>query len=93
VQFSDAVNADNQEVFAPGTESYLTAQGPKQEGWTWVGCDLEDAGPAESLITFRTSGNVTVYMQAGMEGVGFDQLVLSPTQFLEQPPAEAVVTK
>ena len=28
---------------------------------------------------------------AGMEGVGFDQLVLSPARFLNTPPTEAVV--
>jgi hypothetical protein len=74
-----------------GTESYLTAQGPTEEGWAWVACSLEGAEAAESLITFRSSGEITVYIQAGMEGVGFDQLVLSSAQFLEQPPTEAVV--
>jgi hypothetical protein len=32
-------------------------------------------------------------MQAGMEGVGFDQFLLSPAQFLEKPPSEAIVKK
>ncbi|HEU5305467.1 MAG TPA: hypothetical protein VFU40_12535 [Gemmatimonadales bacterium] len=85
VQFSDAVDKANKQVFKPGTGSYLTARGPAQQGWTW-------AGP-ESLIQFRTSGEVTVRLQAGMEGVGFDQFVLSPARFLEKPPAEAVVPK
>jgi hypothetical protein len=93
VQFSDAVDAANQEFLKPGTESYLTAQGPVQEGWTWVGCNWEDSASAEPLIRFRTSGEVTVYLQAGMEGVGFDQFLLSPAQFLEEPPAEMVVAK
>lgn len=93
VQFSDAVDQDNQEVFKPGTDSYLTAQGPEQEGWAWVGCDREDAGPSASLLYFRTSGEVTVRLQAGMEGVGFDQFLLSPTLFLEQPPTAAVIEK
>ena len=90
VQLSDAVDTANQEVFKPDTGSYLTAQGPTQEGWTWVGCDL--AG-SDSLINFRTSGEITVRLQAGMEGVGFDQFVLSPAQFLQHPPSEAVVKK
>ena len=30
-------------------------------------------------------------MQAGMEGVGFDQFLLSPALYLDKPPAEAVV--
>jgi hypothetical protein len=59
----------------------------------WVGCGL--AGPkwSEPLIYFRTSGEITVRMQAGMEGVGFDQFLLSPAQFLEKSPSEAVVPK
>ncbi|MGH7548273.1 MAG: hypothetical protein ACREMM_08865 [Gemmatimonadales bacterium] len=85
VQFSDAVDKANKEVFKPRTGSYLTARGPAQQGWTWVG--------PETLIQFRTSGEVTVRLQAGMEGVGFDQFVLSPARFLEKPPAEAVVPK
>ena len=92
VQFSDAVDKANNEVFKPGTRSYLTAHGPAQEGWTWVGCDLADPESSESLIYFRTSGEVTVRLQAGMEGVGFDQFLLSPARFLEKPPSEAVVT-
>ena len=93
VQFSDAVDKANKEVFKPGTGSYLTAQGPTQQGWTWVLCDAADSKSSESLISFRTSGEVTIRLQAGMEGVGFDQLLLSPAQFLEKPPSEAVVKK
>lgn len=93
VQFSNAVDATNTEVLKPGTGSYLTAQGPAREGWTWVGCDGTPPGATESLVRFRTSGEVTVRLQAGMEGVGFDQFLLSPARFLNQPPSEAVVPK
>ncbi|MBI3670614.1 MAG: hypothetical protein HY237_12645 [Acidobacteria bacterium] len=93
VQFSDAVDKANKEVFKPGTGSYLTARGPAREGWTWVGCAFADPKSSEPLIYFRTSGEVTVRLQAGMEGVGFDQFLLSPAQFLEKPPSEAVVKK
>lgn len=93
VQFTDAVDAANREVLRPGTASYLTAQGPARPGWAWVGCDAAAPGAAEPLIYFRTGGEVTVRVQAGMEGVGFDQFVLSPALFLQQPPAEAVVPK
>jgi hypothetical protein len=44
-------------------------------------------------VSFKNGGTVTVRIQAGMEGVGFDQVVLSPSQFLDKPPAEAVVAK
>jgi len=90
VQLSDAVDKANQEILKPDTGSYLTAQGPTQAGWTWVGCDLANS---DSLIYFRASGEITVRMQAGMEGVGFDQFVLSPAQYLQQPPSEAIVKK
>lgn len=93
VQFSDAVDEANREVLKPRTGSYLTARGPTRQGWAWVGCDLEGSSPTESLVRFRKSGEVTVRMQAGQEGVGFDQFLLSPDRFLERPPSEAVVSK
>jgi len=88
VQFTGAVDKANRETLRPGTGSYLTAQGPARPGWAWVGCD----GP-DSLIYFRTGGEVTVYLQAGMEGVGFDQVLLSPSRYLTSPPSEPVVRK
>lgn len=93
VQFSDAVDQANKPVYKPGTGSYLTATGPTRQGWAWVGCDAAGISSPEALVSFRTSGEVTVRLQAGMEGVGFDQVVLSPTRFLKQPPTEAIVKK
>jgi hypothetical protein len=93
VQLSDAVDKTTTEVFKPGTGSYLTARGPARDGWTWVGCESEDSKSPDPLIYFRTSGEVTVRLQAGMEGVGFDQFLLSPARFLEQPPSEAIVQR
>ena len=93
VQFSDAVDGANKPVLKPGTGSYLTAQGPARPGWAWVGCDrAAGAKASESLVYFRTS-EATVRVQAGMEGVGFDQLLLSPARFLDRPPAEPIVQK
>ena len=37
VQFTGAVDAAGNEVFAPDTGSFLTVQGPTEEGWTWLG--------------------------------------------------------
>jgi len=88
VQFSGAVDEQGRETLKPGSASYLTAQGPTQQGWTWVGCD---AGSSPALVRFKAAGEVTVRIQAGMEGVGFDQVVLSPARFLNTPPTEAVV--
>lgn len=93
VQFSDAVDRANKEILRPGTGSYLTAQGPTREGWTWVGCNGSSGRSSDNLIYFRTTGEVTVRIQAGMEGVGFDQFLLSPARFLEKSPTEAVVAQ
>jgi hypothetical protein len=94
VQFTGAVDKANKEILKPRTGSYLTAQGPEKLGWVWVSCDLEGAKSAsESLVTFQSSGEVTVRMQAGMEGVAFDQFILSPVKFLDKSPAEPVVKK
>lgn len=92
VQFTGAVDADGRETLAPRTNSYLTAQGPTDLGWTWVSCDPARPG-ADPLVRFREDGEVTVRIQAGMEGVGFDQFILSPSRYLARPPPEAVVPK
>ena len=88
VQFSNAVDESGKAALRTGTSSYLTAQGPARQGWTWVGCD---AGSSPALVRFAAAGETTVRIQAGMEGVGFDQVVLSPARFLNTPPTEAVV--
>jgi hypothetical protein len=93
VQFTNAVDAANKEILKPGTGSYLAAQGPAREGWSWVGCDPVDPASAGPLVYFRTSGEVTVRVQAGMEGVGFDQFLLSPARYLDRPPSKPVVPK
>lgn len=93
VQFSDAVDQANREVYRPGTGSYLAVRGPAAEGWAWTGRDLANPKASEPRIQFGTSGEVTVRIQAGAEGVGFDQFILSPARFLEKPPSEAVVAK
>jgi hypothetical protein len=90
VQFSGAVDKNNTEVFKPGSPSYMTAKGPQKEGWSWVGCEM--AG-TDSLVYFQSTGEVTIRLQAGAEGVGFDQFILSPTDFLNGPPEEAIVEK
>ena len=93
VQLSGAVDQEKNEVFQPESASFLTAQGPAQEGWSWVECALEGSETAEPVLSFNTSGEITVRLQADMEGVGFDQFLLSSMQFLEQPPTEAIVQK
>ncbi len=93
VQFTDAVDQANKPILAPGTGSFVAVRGPATEGWAWTGRDVGDPKSTEPRIYFRTTGEVTVRMQAGMEGVGFDQFILSPARFLEKAPGEAVVAK
>ncbi len=88
-QFSDAADKANKELFKPGSPSYMTAKG-QQEGWAWVGCDLEGS---DSLIYFQKAGEITVRLQAGAEGVAFDQFILSSAEFLEEPPSTPIVEK
>jgi hypothetical protein len=89
LQFSKSVDEVGQEVFRLSTTSYLTAQGPSRPGWAWVPCDVDDA---ETLVYFEGAES-RVRIQAGAEGVGFDQFLLSPAEYLDHPPSEAVVVK
>ncbi len=92
VQASGAVDQAGQEVLKPDSGSYLTATGPQQEGWSWVPCVMEGSvDPA--LITFASNGEATLRVQAGMEGVGFDQFVLSAARFLDEAPSEAIIAR
>ncbi len=68
-----------------GTADAIEVRGSDQNRWSWAGPD--------SPITFRTSGDVTVRLTAGVGGAAFDQFVLSPLQYLEKPPAGPVVPK
>jgi hypothetical protein len=93
VQFSEAFDAYDKQILQPGTASYLTARGPVQQGWDWVPCNLEGAASIGSLVYFQADGEITARLQFGMEGVGFDQLLLSPATYLEQPPSTSVLEK
>ena len=90
VQVSNAVDKSGGGMFEPESSSYLTAQGPLQSGWVWVGCNLEGS---DTLIFFAANGEVTVRLQAGAEGVGFDQFILSALEYMEHPPSEPIVEK
>ena len=80
-QFTDAVDAQGKPTLRPKTGSYLRLEGPAKPGWAWV-----SVGGSGGLVTFAKSGDVTVRLQAGMEGVGFDQLVLSPGRWKDKAP-------
>ena len=84
IQFTGAVDAANKAVLEPNTRDYLTAQGPEKEGWVWVG--------PERRVSFK-AGTTNIRIQAGMEGVAFDQVVLSPSRYLDKAPTETIVPK
>jgi len=90
VAFSDALNEKKQPSYRIDSDSYLTAQGPQEPGWSWVSCDQDGK---LALVEFPEDGEVTVRLQAGMEGVGFDQFILSMGDYLEMAPSDAVVEK
>jgi len=83
VQFTDAIDPSNKENYKPRTSSYLILRGPAGERWVWVGRDLADPQSTEPLIRFGISGEVTVRIRGGMEGVGFDLFFPSPARHLE----------
>lgn len=91
VQFTGAVDKSGGVTLRPGTGSYLTAAGETAQGWSWVGCSGQE--DADALVHFGVSGTTKVCLQAGMEGVGFDQFILSPNRFLKEPPSDSVVEK
>ena len=92
-QFTDAVDGAGKETLKPRTGSYLSMRAPAKAGWVWVGNDAAKPNAAHPLVTFKTGGAVTIRLQGGAEGVGFDQVILSPARFLEKAPTEAVVAK
>ena len=89
-QFAGVIGSSGREILKPGSASFLTLRGPAREGWYWVAGEQTKLAP---LIRFSPGGEVTVRLQAGMEGVGFDQFLLSPARFLEKPPSDAIVKK
>ncbi len=93
VQFTNAVDRQGREIFTLGTRDFIAVRAPAREGWIWAGRDLPDPKSTEPVVHFRASGEVTVGITAGMEGVGFDQFVLSPARHFSKPPAEAVAAK
>ena len=89
VQFSDA-RANGTSVYAVNTTSGLlvnlatNSSGASLSGWGWQNGAywLSQA----TTITFATTGLHTVRVQVREDGVDFDQIVLSPSTYLDAPP-------
>ena len=91
VQFTNATDKAQKQIFTLGTVECLVIRGGSREGWSWVGRDLSDPRAVEPEIYFRSSGEITVRVLGGMGGVGFDQFLLSPARYLAKPPAGRIV--
>jgi hypothetical protein len=89
VQFSDARVAGSS-VYVMNTANALLVNlatestGSSLSGWGWVNGAYWLTQP--STVTFATSGTHSLRVQVREDGVGFDQIVLSPTTYLSLPP-------
>ena len=57
------------------------------QGWGWVNGAYWLSQP--TTLTFAGSGSHTLRIQVREDGVQFDQIVLSPSQYLNTPPGPA----
>ena len=89
VQFSDAVASDGSPLWRIGTSSALLVNledciGCGVAGWGW-----QDNGSwtgQSARLRFASSGSHTARVQVREDGVDVDQMVLSPLQWLSNPP-------
>ena len=90
VQFSNSVAGDGTAIYRIGTTSSAEVNledcgGCGLQGWGWQdnGWGVGVLGP---LVYFGTTGTQTVRVQVREDGVGVDQIILSPGRFLNASP-------
>jgi phosphatidylserine/phosphatidylglycerophosphate/cardiolipin synthase-like enzyme len=90
VQFDGSVNQSGTPMWRIGTTSgtYVNIEenkGTGLNGWGWQdnGYGIDVLGP---LVYFATSGTQTLRIQYREDGIGIDQIVLSPDTFLTTAP-------
>lgn len=89
LQFSDAL-AGGSAIYPIGTTSGLLvnlatdAAAKSLNGWGWQNTAYWLSQP--TTLTFATSGTHTLRIQVREDGVQFDQIVLSPGTYLNNPP-------
>jgi hypothetical protein len=90
VQFSGATTSSGAPLYAIGTSSAALVRledcngcGLRAWGWQDNGTGVEFLGP---LIRFAATGLQTVRIQTAEDGFSFDQVVLSPTEYLNAAP-------
>ena len=90
IQFAGSVNQSGTPMWRIGTTSgtYVNIEenkGTGLNGWGWQdnGYGVDVLGP---LVYFETSGTQTLRIQPREDGIGIDQIVLSPDTFLDDSP-------
>lgn len=90
-QFSDAVGSTGAALFPIGTTDGLvvnlqSCQSCQIAGWGWPNGAYWLT--QETTVRFASSGTHTLRVQAREDGVGFDQVVLSPSMYLTSAPGQ-----
>lgn len=90
VQFSGSLNSNGTAAYRRGTTSALdvnleNCSGCGLQGWGWQddGWGIGVLGP---VIYFQTTGTQTIRVQTREDGLSIDQIVLSPTTYLNSSP-------
>ena len=88
VQFSGSVSASGAPVWRIGSINATTViledcSGCPMQGWGWQDNGYASAGP---LVYFADSGTQRLRIQTREDGLGIDQVVLSPARYLSSSP-------
>jgi hypothetical protein len=88
VQFSGSVNASGAPMWRIGSTDATTVVledcgGCGEQGWGWQDNGYGELGP---LVYFGTTGTQRVRIQTREDGLGIDQVVLSPSRYLSSAP-------
>ena len=90
VQFSGSQNSSGSAAYRIGTTSALEVNledcsGCGIQGWGWQD-DGWGVGVLGPLVYFQTTGTQTIRVQTREDGLSIDQIVLSPSRFLNSSP-------
>ena len=91
VQFSNSVNASGSAVYRIGTTSATDVNledcsGCGLSGWKWQDNGWGGSGVMGPQIYFASTGQVRMRVQTREDGLSIDQIILSPTTYLNSSP-------